>query len=156
MKLDSKWYSRVLILNSATVFLNFVSKIPVLGKFTLETSYCFVQNKNLLKEIFRGADSKFNNIFSYILSLKYLCWANLVPKIQSPLSYVKLSKKRYYLILLAFYMTFITLYFYSLYLNFFLVTANIKLAFTCVQLSEVNILCIFLSSFLFIFENGRC
>ena len=149
MKLDSKWYSRVLILNSATVS-------SVLGKFTLETSYCFVQNKNLLREIFRGADSKFNNFFSYILSLKYLCWANLVPKIQRPLSYVKLSKKRYYLILLAFYMTFITLYFYSLYLNFFLVTANIKLAFTCVQLSEVNILCIFLSSFLFIFENGRC
>ena len=44
-------------------------------------------------------------------------------------------------------MTFITLYFYSIYVNFDLVTTNVELAFTRVWLSKVNILCMFLSPF---------
>ena len=42
MKLDTKWYSRVLMLISTIAFLIFVPKIPVLGKSGHETSKCFV------------------------------------------------------------------------------------------------------------------
>ena len=38
---------------------------------------------------------------------------NVVPKIENHLSWVKVSKKRYYLILRTFYVTFVTLYSYS-------------------------------------------
>ena len=63
MKLDTKGYSRVLILNSIIVFLHFVPKIAFLGKFGPETSKCFNENENPHKEVFRGANSEFDNFF---------------------------------------------------------------------------------------------
>lgn len=66
---------------------------------------------------------------------------------ENPLSWVKVSKERYYLILRTFYVTFVTLYSYSSYLSFVLVTSSINLAFALIQLSKVNKLSIFLSPF---------
>ena len=57
MKLDTKGYSRRPILKSTIIFLNFVPKIPFLGRFGPKSSQWFVYNENMYKEVPRGADS---------------------------------------------------------------------------------------------------
>ena len=64
IKIDSKWCSRVMILTFTIVFLIFVPKIPVLGKFGLKTSNWFVWNENPYKDVFGNVDSKCDNCFS--------------------------------------------------------------------------------------------
>ena len=42
MKVDKKEHLKLMILNMAIIFLNSVSKVPLLGKFGPETSKYFV------------------------------------------------------------------------------------------------------------------
>ena len=60
MKLDTKGNSRQPILKSTIIFINFVPKIPFLGRFGPESSPWFIKNENMYKEVLRGADS--NNL----------------------------------------------------------------------------------------------
>ena len=53
-----------MILTFTIVFLIFVPKIPVLGKFGLKTSNWFVWNENPYKDVFGNVDSKCDNCFS--------------------------------------------------------------------------------------------
>ena len=57
MKLDTQGYSKLIILNSTILFLNFIPKIPFLDGSGPETSKSFVWNENPYKEVPRGADS---------------------------------------------------------------------------------------------------
>ena len=78
------------------VFLKSVTKIPFLGKFGLKALKCFVLNETQCERVFRGG-CRFciRQLLSLISSLKYLFWANLVPKFSSDLFGMKLGTKEY-------------------------------------------------------------
>ena len=82
-------------------------------------------------EYSRGVISNSTNlVLNYVPKITFS--VNVVPKIENPLSWVKVSKERYYLILRTFYVTFVTLYSYSSYLSFVLVTSSINLPFALI------------------------
>ena len=96
MKLDRKGYSRLPILNSTIIFLNFVPKMTFLRKFGPRTSMqsALFRMKIHTKSIHR-CWFWIPQLFSYVASLNYLFWVNLVSKLQSALFKIKLSTKGY-------------------------------------------------------------
>ena len=95
MKLHTKGYSRLLILNSTIVFLNFISKIPLLGKFGLETSKVFVQNENRYKDVLRGV-LYLNSIIVFLSSVPKITllgkFGSVTVLFQNDTRYKRLSK----------------------------------------------------------------
>ena len=72
----------VLILNSTIVFVNPIRKIPVLDRLAHETLKYFVLNKTRYIEVFKGANSEFDNFF-FIFTLKTLFWRKIGSEIQN-------------------------------------------------------------------------
>ena len=97
MKLDRKWYSRLLILNSTIIFLNFVTKMSFLCRFGPKTSMQNVQNENPYKEY--SEMLIVNSTIVFFSSMPFLMVGggvgevNLVTKLQSALFKIKLSTK---------------------------------------------------------------
>ena len=100
MKLDRKGYSRLLILNSTIIFLNFVTKMSC--RFGPKTSMQNVQNENPYKEY--SEMLILNSAIVFFSSMSFFLGGggggggggeggNLVSKLQSALFKIKLSTK---------------------------------------------------------------
>ena len=95
MKLDTKGYSRLPILNS-TIFLNFILKMSFFVQIWSQNfnAKCFVQNDNPYKEYSEMLILNSTIVFTSS-TLNYLSWENFVPELQSALFKMNLSTKGY-------------------------------------------------------------
>ena len=97
MKLDTKGYSRLPILSSAIIFLNFVPKMSFLRKFGPKTSMqsaLFRMKIHIYKQ-YSGMLILNSTIVFKSSTLNYLVWENLVPQLQSALFEMNLGANGY-------------------------------------------------------------